>query len=97
ARPRGARSVEDETVGEDERLERSPCLRPDRPRPAAEDRLDVRQGAGGGARVAAAAADDVGIPQGETAERTRPRRLQPESMGKHAREHLLRAADAAGD
>ena len=81
---------------EDDRLEGHPRLRADRPRPDAERRLDVRQGARAGAGRAAPEAHDGGIPRGEAAEGTRARRLQPERVGPHAGVGLFGAAAPAG-
>ena len=56
-----------EAAGEDERLQGAARLRADRARSGAEAGVDVRQGAGGGAGVAASGTDDVGVPRGEAA------------------------------
>jgi bifunctional non-homologous end joining protein LigD len=96
-RPRGARHVEDAVARQDDRVQGHARLCADCARTGSERRVDVRQGARPGARLAQSGAPHRGVSRREAPEGTRARRLQPECLGTHPGLDLFRPPAAGGD
>ena len=93
-RARRARHAEDAVLPEDERLKGDPRVRADQARADAKRRLDVHEGARDDARRALPEDPDRPVSCRKAAARPRAGRLQPERLGAHPGERLLRAPDA---